>query len=140
MIICVLLGCIPFALGGLMNWYMMANPDALPPFFLIAIGMLILWAVIAFFMMGRMQNEKKVILSLNAAALLVLILLGVQEIVLQAYWMNPAGVWTQNFYLPMLRLGFTFTSWTPSMFFAYTASFLLMLLASVLGCRLKKDR
>ena len=73
MIICVLLGCIPFAVGGLMNWYMMANPDALPPFFLIAIGMLILWTVIAFFMMGRMQNEKKVILSLNAAALLVLL-------------------------------------------------------------------
>lgn len=140
MIFCVLLGCIPFALGGFMNWYMMTNPDALPPFFLIAIGMLMLWAGISFFMMGRIQNEKKVILSLHGAAFLTLVLLGIQEIVLQAYWMNPVGAWTQYFYLPMLRLGFTFTSWTPSMFFAYAASFLLMLLASILGCRLKKDR
>lgn len=140
MLLCIACGFLPFVFGGLMNWYMMTNPNALPPFFLIAMGMLILWAVVSFFMMGRIQNEKKVVLSLNGVAFIVLILLGVQEMVLQAYWMNPVGTWTQFFYLPLLRLGFTFTSWTPSMFFAYAASFLLMLLASVLGCRLKKDK
>ena len=140
MLLCIACGFLPFVFGGLMNWYMMTNPNALPPFFLIAMGMLILWAVVSFFMMGRIQNEKKVVLSLNGVAFIVLILLGVQEMVLQAYWMNPVGTWTQFFYLPLLRLGFTFTSWTPSMFLAYAASFLLMLLASVLGCRLKKDK
>ena len=140
MLLCIACGFLPFVFGGLMNWYMMTNPNELPPFFLIAMGMLILWAVVSFFMMGRIQNEKKVVLSLNGVAFIVLILLGVQEMVLQAYWMNPVGTWTQFFYLPLLRLGFTFTSWTPSMFFAYAASFLLMLLASVLGCRLKKDK
>ena len=140
MLLCIALGFLPFVFGGIMNWWMMTNPDTLPPYLLIALGMLILWAVISFFMMGRMQHEKKVVLSLNGIAFVVLILLGVQEMVLQAYWMNPVGTWTQFFYLPLLRLGFTFTSWTPSMFFAYAASFLLMLLASVLGCRLKKDK
>lgn len=140
MLLCIALGFLPFVFGGIMNWWMMTNPDTLPPYLLIALGMLILWAVISFFMMGRMQHEKKVVLSLNGIAFVVLILLGVQEMVLQAYWMNPLGAWTQYFYLPLLRLGFTFTSWTPSMFFAYIASFLLMLGASILGCNLKKNR
>lgn len=140
MLIAIALGCLPFVLGGVMNWWMMTNPDTLPPYLLIALGMLILWAAIAYFMMGKLKNEKKVVLCLNAVAFVVLILLGVQEMVLQGYWMNAVGAWTQYFYLPLLRLGFTFTSWTPSIFFAYIASFLLMLLVSVVGCNLKKDR
>lgn len=139
MLLCIALGCLPFVLGGIMNWYMLTWPDTMPPYLLIGIAMLLLWAAIAYFMMKRIHNETKVILSLNGAAVVVLLLLAVQEMVLQAYWMNFVGAWTQYFFLPVLRLGFTFTSWTPSMFFAYTAAFLLMLGASVIGCRLKKE-
>lgn len=138
MLLSIGLGFIPFALGGIMNWRMLTNPDALPPFFLIALGMLILWAVIAYFMMRNLQSEKKVVLSLNGVAFIVLFLLGIQEFILHAYWMNFVGAWTQYFYLPVLRLGFTFTNWTPSMFFAYAAAFLLMLGASVVGCKFKR--
>lgn len=138
MLLCVGLGLIPLVAGGIMNWWMLTNPDALPPFFLIALGLLTSWAVIAYFMMQKLQSEKRVVLSLNSVAFAVLILLGIQEFALHAYWTNFVGAWTQYFYLPVLRLGFTFTSWTPSMFFAYAAAFLLMLGASVVGCKFKR--
>ena len=44
-----LLGLLPFAVGGLMNWAMLAYPDVLPPFSLIAILFLLIWGAIAFF-------------------------------------------------------------------------------------------
>ena len=132
-VLLVILGLLPFAAGGVMNHSMMAHPDTLPPFLLIGLLLLLGWGLISFFAVRRGGSVETVVLSLNAVAALVLILLGVQELILGAYWMNAAGAWTQFFYLPLLNLGFTLTPWSHSVFPAYAASFILLAAASALG-------
>lgn len=138
MILCVLLGCIPFALGGFMNWYMMEHMDVLPPYLLISAGMLVIWTVIAFGMKYWLKNSRKVIIGLNAVPFLVMILFGIQDLILGAYWMNFLGQWTQYFYLPLMNLGFKLTAWSSRMTSAVAVSFLLLVAASALGCKLEE--
>ena len=87
-----LLGLLPFAVGGLMNWAMLAYPDVLPPFSLIAILFLLIWGAIAFFARPCVAGVRTLAVCLNLAAGIDLILVGVQELVLGAYWSNPAGL------------------------------------------------
>ena len=138
MVILVVLGMIPFALGGFMNWFMMANPDMLPSTVLIGVVTLLMWTALAFFVKPYINDTKKVIIGLNSVALAILIPIGIQELLLQAYWPNLVGVWTQFYYLPLLNIGLTLTSWSHSVFSAYCASFLLMVIATALGCKLRK--
>lgn len=137
-VLLVILGLLPFVAGGLMNHSMLAHPDTLPPFLLIGLLLLLGWGLISFFAVRRGGCVETVVLSLNAVAALVLVLLGVQELILGAYWTNAAGAWTQYFYLPLLNLGFTLTSWSHSVFPAYAAAFVLLAAASALGCVLGK--
>ena len=69
--------------------------------------------------------------------LVVLVLLGVQELSLHAYWDNAVGLLTQFFYLPLLRLGAIVAMWTGQVFWFYFGAFLLLVLSSWLGCRAK---
>ena len=71
------------------------------------------------------------------APLVVLVLLGVQELSLHAYWDNAVGLLTQFFYLPLLRLGAIVAMWTGQVFWFYFGAFLLLVLSSWLGCRAK---
>lgn len=73
---------------------------------------------------------------MNGVALVVLVLLGIQELVLGAYFSNAVGIWTQLYYLPLLQLGFSLTSWSSRVFTADAAAWLLMAAASYLGFRL----
>lgn len=129
----ILLGLLPFAIGGLMNWYIISQ-NAVPSFFLIALLVLLIWGGIAFW--GRRRLEAaQVIFSLNLAPFLVLLLLAVQELVFHAYWFNPVGVWTQIFYLPLMSVSFTLTVWSHSSFTAYGTAFILLVAASLAGCK-----
>mgnify|MGYP001855463879 CR=1 FL=1 len=121
-----------------MNWAMLTWQNSLPPLLLIALLLLLVWGLIAFLARPRMKSTAAVILPLNLIALLVLLLLGVQELILHAYWFNPVGWLTQFYYLPLLRAGVLLTSWTSSVFTAYCAAFLLMLAASTFGCNLRR--
>ena len=76
-------------------------------------------------------------LCINLPALVVLVLLGVQELSLHAYWDNAVGLLTQFFYLPLLRLGAIVAMWTGQVFWFYFGAFLLLVLSSWLGCRAK---
>ena len=69
--------------------------------------------------------------------LVLLVLLGVQELSLHAYWDNAVGLLTQFFYLPLLRLGAIVAMWTGQVFWFYFGAFLLLVLSSWLGCRAK---
>lgn len=138
LVILVVLGLIPFAMGAFMNWYMMTYPNGLPPFALIGIVTLLIWAAIAFVVKPYIKNTKKVVIGLNLVAFVVLVLVGIQELLLQAYWFNFVGVWTQFYYLPLLNISFALTSWSHSVFSAYCAAFLLMVIATLLGCKLRK--
>lgn len=140
MILLTALGLIPFAFGSFMNRLMMTRPNNLPPFTLFAVIMLLLWAAIAFFANSRIKSTKKVVICLNLVGFIDLALLGIQELVLRAYWNNLAGALTQFYYLPLLNLGFRLTDWSHTVFSAYCAAFLLMVAASLLGCVLQKRK
>jgi len=137
-ILLIALGCLPFAFGGVLNWYMLQYVDTTPPLFLIGVLFLVLWSAIAFLMWPRMESTRKTVLWLHLAALLVLILLGVQELIVGAYWSNAVGLWTQLFYLPVIPIGFSLTMWSGSMLPAYLVSFGLMAVVSVIGCNWRK--
>lgn len=133
-------GLTPFVLGGLMNGFMLANPEQLPPFGLIAVVFLVLWGAFAFWFRGKLAKTGQVLLLLNLIPAVVLVLLGVQELVFGAYWGNLVGVWTQLYYLPLIYAGHLLASWTPSMLVSYAACFLLLAAASLAGCKLRERR
>lgn len=138
LVILVVLGFIPFALGSFMNWFMMTYSNTLPPLALVGIVTLLIWAAIAFLVKPYIKDTKKVIIGLNSVASVVLVLVGIQELLLHAYWQNLIGVWTQFYYLPLLNIGFRLTNWSHSVFSAYCAAFLLMVIATLLGCKLRR--
>ena len=138
MIICILLGCIPFAIGGFMNWYMMEHMDVLLPYKLIGIGMLVIWIFLAFAMKCWLKNNKKVIIGLNVVPFLVMILFGVQDLILEAFWMNAFGWWPQYYFLPMFNLVSSFTSWSSRMTTDVVIMCMLFVAATALGCRLEE--
>lgn len=137
-VILVVLGLIPFALGCFMNWIMTTSSNTLPLFVLFAIFTLVIWAAIAFIVKPYIKSTKKIVIGLNLVAFVVLVLVGIQELLLHAYWQNFIGIWTQFYYLPVLNLGFILTSWSHTVFSAYCAAFLLMVIATLLGCQLRK--
>lgn len=136
-ILAFVFGALPFFIGGVQNWYMLTCVDSVLPYGLISLTVLLLWGCIAFLLNKCYHGVKAVVISLNLIAAIDLLLLGIQELILNAYWMNRIGVWSQLFYLPMLNLGFSLTSWSHSVFVAYVACFVLMVAVSFAGCKLR---
>jgi len=134
----ITLGALPFIVGGLQNWYMLSHADSLLPYRLISVFFLLVWGCIAFVLKGNHQRTKEIVIFLNLIAALDLLLIGVQELIFHAYWMNSIGGWSQLFYLPMINLGFGLTNWSHSVFPAYVMSFALMVVASFVGCILRE--
>ena len=129
-----LAGLLPFAAGYGMHWMMTVYPDVRLPYGLIGLAFLLLWGGISF--LAGIFARRTPLLSIacmNGVALLVLVLLGIQELVLGAYFSNAAGIWTQLYFLPLLQLGFSLTSWSSRVFAADAASCLLMAAVSYLG-------
>ena len=128
-----LTGLLPFAAGYGMHWMMTAYPDLRLPYGLIGLVFLLLWGGIAFLAgIFARRSTSLTIVCMNGVALVVLVLLGIQELVLGAYFSNAAGVWTQLYFLPLLRLGFSLTSWSSRVFAADAAAWLLMVAVSYL--------
>lgn len=134
----VVLGALPFAVGGIQNWYMLTYMDSALPFRLIPVLFLLVWGCIAFFLNGKRQTTKKIVICLNLIAAIDLMLLGAQELILHAYWLNVIGRYSQYFYLPMITLGFRLTKQFLHVFPAYAVSFILMVGASFIGCKLRE--
>ena len=130
-------GAFPFLVGGIQNWYM-TSAGVFLPYRLVSLAVLLLWGCIAFFLDHHSHRTKSIMVSLNLIAAFDLLLVGIQELILHAYWMNDIGLWSQLFYLPVLNLGFNLTNWSPSVFTAYAACFVLMAAASFAGCKLSE--
>ena len=137
--ILVMLGALPFVVGAIQNWYMLTYMESLIPYGLISVFFLLVWGCIAFLLKGNHQRTRKIVVFLNLIAVLDLLLIGVQELVFRAYWMNSIGLWSQLFYLPMVNLGFSLTTWSHSVFSAYVVSFILMVATSFAGCKLREN-
>lgn len=135
-VVLFLLGLTPFFFGGLQNWVMTKYMDVQLPYFLIGVGLLMVWFSFAFFFGGK--DGKQTVLWMNLPGGVVLGLLFMQEVILCAYWRNAIGLWTQLFFLPLVNLGFRLTFWAHTVFPAYTAAFLLLIGASGLGAAARK--
>lgn len=138
LILLILLSLLPFAFGWIANWLIMSHSGTTPPFMLISIVFLLIWAAIAFFAKPHIKSTAKIVISMNAVAFLVLVLNGIQQLLLHSYWLNFVGKWTQVFYLPLVFLGARLTNWCPSIFSAACASFALMVLATWIGSGIRK--
>jgi len=136
----VLIGFVPFVFGIAMNWFMMTFPNLLPPYFLVGIGMLLFWFAATYFSKPYAVSGSQLLCGIHLVPFAILVLLFVQEIILGAYWRNFIGMWTQLYYLPLVNLGFQMTFWSHRIFTAYMASFLLMLIAALVGCCLKQKK
>ena len=131
-----LVGLSPFLLGWLLSLGMTTIFAQMGAWFYIVVGLavLTLWMVVS----GPFGFKGILVLAVALTALLVvLVLLGVQELSLHAYWDNAVGLLTQFFYLPLLRLGAIVAMWTGQVFWFYFGAFLLLVLSSWLGCRAK---
>lgn len=129
-------GFLPFFAGKLVDHAaVVLYPDTLLPYPLIGAFFLLLCFFIAFLLYTGAPWQTLFLLHVPASS--VLILLFVQEVLCGQYW-NGIGLWTQLFYLPLLSIGFSLTSWFHRVFFAYGACFLLMLLAAWFGCKGKQ--
>ena len=133
-----LAGLLPFAAAYGMNWAVMEYPDVLLPYSLIALVFLLIWGGIAYVAGIQGVRIGPALICMNGVALAVLVLLGMQELVLGAYFHNAAGIWTQLYFLPLLRFGFRLTGWSSRILAADAAAFLLMVAASYLGLWLGK--
>lgn len=101
---------------------------------------LLLWGLLAFVCHRPGKTDKKwTVACLNMVGALVVVLLFVQMLLGQ-YWPNAVGMWTQMYFLPVLRIGFLLMPWFHRVFFAYLAGYLLMLLAAWVGCTLREKR
>ena len=86
----------------------------------------------------KRKRTKQIVIFLNLIAAFDLVLIGIQILVLHAYWLNGIGIWTQLFYLPVLNLGFCLTNWSHGVFPAYAAGFILMVGVTFAGCKLRE--
>lgn len=133
----ILLGLLPFVLGRIEDWAVTTSPVPSAVMGPAAILTLILWGIIAYRANQRLKNTKQVVLSLNLVPFLVLALIFVQRGIL-GHFFGLIGTWCQLYFLPVLIFGFTLTGWIPHIVAAYCASFLLMVAASVVGCKVKR--
>ena len=130
----ILLGAMPLGLGWLVNWYMNLHPETFPPMFIIGLAFLLAWGFASWKMNKKMLETGTVLLVKHAIAAIMLVLVAIQFIT-GNYWVSYLGIASQMFFMPVLYVGAVFFNWAGT-FGIYFASFLLMLLASFIGCKI----
>lgn len=139
-VLVILLGLLPFAVGSGLN-FLLLECDTFSSYWSINIGALLLWALIAYVFRVFVKSTPRVVILLNSIAFVVLLLVGIQELVFHAYWLNIVGAWSQFYFLPFIQLGFVLSSgWTGNVFVSYCIAFLSMIGASVVGCLIRGNR
>ncbi len=133
-----LIGFLPFVFGGIMNWFMMTYQNVLPPYMFISVGTLLFWFATVYFTRPYATSAKQLLCGIHLVPFVVIVMLFIQEIILNAYWRNFIGQWTQLYYLPLLHFGFLLTSWSHRIFTAYLMAFVMMVLAALGGCCLRR--
>ncbi len=137
-ILLILFGITPYPLGCWFNDYIMSIPDTMPPFEAIGLGLLAVWALVAFACNRGGKHTRAIVLCMNAVPLVDLVLLAIQLGIRHAYWAGAWGIGTQFFYLPLLRLSFMLTPRAHTMLPTYVVAFVLLVLASYGGCKLRQ--
>ena len=99
----ILLGFVPLGIGYLEHLYLLWHMDTLPPLALIALGTLLIWGLLCY-LTADGKKPRLQVLALNAANILALALVLVQELLLGRYWTNAVGLASQFFFLPLIHL------------------------------------
>ena len=68
-------GALPFLVGGIQNWYILAHADSAFPYGLISLAALLVWECIAFFLDKHYRMTRAIFISLNLIAPFDLLLL-----------------------------------------------------------------
>ncbi|MEI3078483.1 MAG: hypothetical protein V8T00_03985 [Oscillospiraceae bacterium] len=100
----IVLGFLPLGVGFLQNACMMARMDTLPPLMLIALGTLLLWGLISYLTFDSKSRVLSQTLAFNAASLLALALVLVQELLCGALLAELGRRCSQFFFLPLINL------------------------------------
>lgn len=133
-LILLVLGFLPLGVGLLFERFILSYPpDQVPPYFILGLLFLLLWGAVAFFAAGWERQRLRVVGLLNAPALLFLLLNGVQILLLKTFWPNVLGLWSQDFFLPVLPVAGRIARFLPTAFSPFAAAFLLMAGASLAG-------
>ena len=130
----ILLGAMPLGLGWLLNWYMNLHPETFPPLFIIGLAFLLAWGFASWKVNKKLLETGTVMLAQHAVAAIMLVLVAIQ-LITGNYWVSYLGIASQMFFMPVLYVGAVFFNWAGT-FGIYFASFLLMLLASFIGCKI----
>ena len=139
----VLIGLIPFVLGFVMNSWLMDNPDSILPFKLIGILFLGFWVLVGFLTYKYDKKPYPSSLIIHLPALFVLFLIMYQDMVLEQFWPNFIGWVTQFYYLPLINISssissFMITGGYVQMYALCIVGFLLMYGSYYVGCYFKK--
>ena len=143
-IMCVLFGFFPLLIGFIMNYALkVSNYMLVLPYTLIGIVLLGIWCAAAYIFNKKIRNPYKVMLLLNLIAFLDFLLICVQLFVYDQFWFNIVGIWSLTFYLPLTRLGALIVRLLPlpyiMTFPIKLISFMLLLIASFIGCKCLKN-
>ena len=74
-LVLIVLGALPFVLGGIQNWYMTTHMDSNLPYTLIAFAVLLIWGLIAFLFNKDGGRTKHIVVCLNLIAAVDLFLI-----------------------------------------------------------------
>lgn len=143
-IIVILFGCVPFLIGGLLNWGMIIYMTRVRfPYIVFGVMMLLLWTFAAYVLCKKAKKPLETLILFNLPAFIVLALIMVQELILGSYWLNFFGLLTQVFYLPIISIASRIagmTLKTITMTPVYSISFVLMAGVASLGCWLSRKK
>ncbi len=137
-ILLILLGALPYLIGGLLNQYLLSATDDFPSLGLIAFVFLLFWAALACLCNRKGEHTRQVFLCMNVIPTVNLLLIGFQELILHRYWLNIVGAYCQHYFLPVLTWGFRLSNWSSKTFAAFAVCYGLMALAAWLGCKLRE--
>lgn len=129
----ILLGAMPLGLGWLVNWYMNLHPETFPPMFIIGLAFLLAWGFASWKLNRKVLATGTVMLAQHVVAAIMLVLVTIQ-LIAGNYWVSYLGIASQMFYMPVLYVGAVFFNWAGT-FGIYFSCFLMMLLASFIGCK-----
>ena len=134
------LGIVPWFAGLLTDSFIMIFPNTTLAFIFISVAAPVGWGVIAFLWEPKVKKIWKVVLFQNLVSAVVFVLICVQMLGSGRFWPGILGSLSQMFHLPFLSLGARLTNWSGSLWPAYCAAFILMLLVSFIGCLISKRR
>lgn len=133
-------GFTPFLIGyGLNLIVLKLGSEVALVFDIFTIMFFLYWGLLGFVLSKLTSSKVSTIVICHFPALLVLLLILIQELINKQYWINNLGVATQFFYLPTVRISSKITGFLSmhKMWETYIISFVLMIAVFYLGCYIR---